>query len=579
MTTDTQSAKTYFVDVIRPKLKILPSLPLALWVIFFIAVPLIFTVAYSFQTYGYYVVDLPWTLENYRGLFDTTAYYEMFLKTVIVSFIISIVGMLIATPMAYYLSRIASKRLGVALLLITVIPLWMNIVVRNYAWISMTIKGGVMDKLHQAVGLNYGSWLFHIELVTVVGILLFVPISLLVLYGSMGSISQEIEEASMDLGNSRIKTFFKTIFPLSASAYQTAFLLTFMPSLAMYVTPKLLGGTDGMLLASVLMPVVKSSLNFAKGGAIVIPIMVLLLVVTFLLRRGINIENVYRAGVGSNIARATNRKNPWLLIYCLIVIGITYIPVVSLVFFSFDANPLARLPLMGPSWVWYQDMLNSTGLLNALKATVLVGLETAGIAVAVSAPAAYAVTRFKFMGRGLIIFMSLLPMLIPEFITGMAIMLMLDAFGARLSLHTIAVGHVTLAIPFVFLTILAQQYGFDRHIEEASQDLGSTPLAGFFKVTLPQMMPAIIAAGFLAITVSFNDYVVSFLLTGTDTTFPVFIFGLLKSGVSPTVNAAGSLLLGAVVLLLIIGLIRPWKYLTIIPKKYRTIPGMDRFSS
>ena len=88
-------------------------------------------------------------------------------------------------------------------------------------------------------------------------------------------------------------------------------------------------------------------------------------------------------------------------------------------------------------------------------------------------------------------------------------------------------------------------------------------------MTLPQMVPALIAAGFLAITVSFNDYVVSFLLTGTDTTFPVFIFGLLKSGVSPTVNAAGSLLLAAVVGLLIIGLLRPWKYLGKIPKKYR----------
>lgn len=569
MTTNTQAFKSYFVKIIRPRIRIVPSLPLVLWVVFFIAVPLGFTVVYSFQTYGYYVVDLPWTLDNYRGLFKTTAYYEMFLKTVIVSFIISIVGIIIATPMAYYLSRIASKRLGVTLLLIMIVPLWMNIVVRNYAWISLTIKGGVIDKMHQAVGLNYGDWLFHIELVTVVGILLFIPISLLVLYGSMGSISQEIEEASMDLGYGRLRTFFKTIFPLSASAYQTAFLLTFMPSLAMYVTPKLLGGTDGMLLASVLMPVVKSSLNFAKGGAIVIPIMLLLLVVTYFFRRGINIENIYKAGVGSNIARATNRKNVWLFSYCIILILISYLPVFSLVFFSFTANPLAMLPTMGPSLWWYQDMLNSTGLMNALKATVLVALETAAIAVVISAPAAYAITRFKFPGRGLIIFMSLLPMLIPEFVTGMAIMLMLNGFGAHLSLHTIAIGHVTLALPFVFLTILAQQYGFDRHIEEASQDLGSTPLGGFFKVTLPQMLPALIAAGFLAITVSFNDYVVSFLLTGTDTTFPVFIFGLLKSGVSPTVNAAGSLLLAAVVLLLIIGLVRPWRILFKIPAKYR----------
>ena len=518
-------------------------------------------VAFSFQTYGYYSTDLPWTTKNYANLVNTPQFGKLFLKTVIVSLIITVASLVIASPMAYYTARIARRRVGIILVLVAVLPLWMNIVVRNYAWNSLVNGKGVFNTIGGVMGLGPVEMLFNVYLVIAVGITLFIPIALLVLFGSMGNISHELEESATDLGYGRWRTFLKVIFPLSTSAYQTAGLLVFMPALALYVTPNMLGGTKGAMLASVLMPIVKSGLNYAKGGAIVVPIIIMLMVVVYLLRRGLNIENIYRAGIGSNIARVATRGNRWLLGFTLLVIAISYLPIVSLVFFSFESNEFGQLPLMGFSLRWWRDMADSVQLLGSLRASIYVALETAGITVLLSAPAAYAITRFRIPGRGLIIFLSILPMLIPEFILGMSILMTLDSVGTTLSLHTIAMGHATLALPFVFLTILAQQYGFDRNMEAAAKDLGAGPIMGFIKVTLPSMVPAIAAAAFLAITVSFGDYVVAFLLTGTTTTLPIYIFGLLKSGVSPTVNAAGSMLLFGIIIVIVVMAIRPWRYL------------------
>ena len=538
----------------------LPAIPLIAWILFFVAVPFGFTVAFSFQTYDYYDNGLPWTFKNYVNLWHAPQFAKLFLKTVIVSLTITVAALTIASPMAYYLARVVSRRVGLILIMVAVLPLWMNIVVRNYAWMSLVNGKGVFNSLGGVMGFPAIEMLFTMSLVVAIGVTLFIPIALLVLYGSMGNISSELEEGAMDLGYSRFRTFLKVIFPLSSSAYQTAALLVFMPAMALYVTPKMMGGTAGAMLASVLMPVVKTGLNFAKGGAIVVPIILILMVVVYFLRRGLNIENIYKAGVGSNIARSTYRGNPLLLGFTLLVIGISYLPVISLGFFSFERSEFAQLPLTGFTMRWWQDMANSVQLLGSVKASVYVALEAAGITILLSTPAAFAITRYRLPGRGIIIFLSILPMLIPEFILGMSIMVTLDAVGVPLSLHTIAMGHATLALPFVFLTILAQQYGFDRHTEEAAKDLGAGPIKSFVKITLPPMLTAMAAAAFLAITVSFGDYVVSFLLPGSTTTLPVYVFGLLKSGVSPTVNAAGSMLLFAIIIVILVAVIRPWRF-------------------
>ncbi len=536
----------------------LPSLPLAIWVGLFVGIPGIFMLVYSFQTYDFYSVGLPWTTQNYVDLVTAGSYAKLFVKTLIIAVLVTLGALVLGSPFAYYISRVAGRRLAVFLLLVTVLPLWMNVVIRNYSWIALITNNGVLNTVLEAIGLPKLDIIYTLNIVIVVGITLALPFAVLVLYATMGNISNEVEEASLDLGSNRLRTFLKVIFPLSASGYQTATLLIFMPSLAFSVTPIMLGGTEGAMVATALMPVVRDVLDFAQGGAYIVPIVAILMLMVFLLRRGINIDNLYRSGVGSNVARHTQRKSIWLLAYVIVILAISYLPLFSMVLFSFGKNSSAVFPMQGGTLQWYRDLFSSGSMLLALKFSIIVAIETAIVSLMLCAPAAYAVVRHRFPGRGAYLFISLLPMLIPEIILGLAILVLLITTGVPLSLQTVVLGHVTLALPFVFLTILAQQYGFDRSIEEASKDLGATPLMTFIKVVLPLMVPALIAGAFLAITISFNDFVVAFILTSGESTLPLYIFGLQKAGTSPSSNALGTLIIVGVVLVLLIVLIRPW---------------------
>ena len=536
----------------------LPGVPLAVWILLFVGVPGGFLIAFSFQTYTFFDVGLPWTLKNYINLAGAASYLKLLVKTFIIAFVVTVGAISLASPFAYYVARVVGKRLAVILLLLTVLPLWMNQIVRNYAWLALTSNKGVLNSIIGFFGFPAVRVLFTTELVIVVGISLALPFAILVLYARMSNISHEVEEASLDLGSNRFHTFRKVVFPLSASGYQTATLLIFMPTLAFYVTPLMLGGREGSMIGNALMPIVKDSLNFAMGSAFMAPVILTLVVMVLIFRRGINIDNLYSAGVGSGTARRAPRKSPALAAYTGVVLLITYLPLFAMVFFSFGNNQYAMFPTMGATLKWYAYILETGGLLQSLKMSIIIAIEVAVIALVLCAPAAYAVVRFRFLGRGAFLFMTLLPMLIPELILGMALLTMIVTFDVQLSIHTIAIGHVTLALPFVFLTILAQQYGFDRAIEEASRDLGSSATGTFFKIVFPLMVPALIAAGFLAITISFNDFVVAFLLTGGEATFPIYIFGLTKSSVTPTTNALGTLLMIIVVAALVLMLTRPW---------------------
>ena len=536
----------------------LPGLPLAVWILLFVGVPGGFLVAYSFQTYTFFEVGLPWTFKNYANLVGATAYLKLLIKTFVIASVVTVGAIGLGTPFAYYLARIAGRRMGIFLLLLTVLPLWMNSVIRNYAWIALTHNKGVLNVITGLVGLPPADLLLTVELVMIVGISLALPFAVLVLYARMVNISHEVEEASLDLGAGRFRTFRKVMLPLSASGYQTAALLIFMPTLAFYVTPVMLGGREGAMIGNALMPIVKDSLNFAMGSAFMAPVIITLILMVVIFRRGLNLETLYRSGVGSGIARRARRKSPVLTVYALALLLLTYLPMASMTLFSFGNNQYGMFPLMGMTTRWYSPILESGGLLDSLRFSVIIAVEVAIVALVLCAPAAYAVVRFRFFGRGAFLFMSLLPILIPELILGMGLLTLMVTFNVPLTTHTIAIGHVTLALPFVFLTILAQQYGYDRAVEEASRDLGASAARTFFKVVVPLMVPALIAGAFLAITISFNDFVVAFLLTGGEATFPIYVWGLTKGMLTPTANAVGTVLLFGVVVVLAIALVKPW---------------------
>ena len=184
----------------------LPSLPMAAWILLFVGVPGGFMLVFSFMTYTWYDVELPFTFDNYTELVGAGPYFKLLIKTLLIALFVTVATLLVASPFVYYIARFVSRPVAVALLLLTVLPLWMNTVIRNYAWLAVVIKGGMINTVLSAVGIPSFKILFTLELVLVVGVSLALPFAVLVLYATMVGISHEVEEASFDLGSSRFQT-------------------------------------------------------------------------------------------------------------------------------------------------------------------------------------------------------------------------------------------------------------------------------------------------------------------------------------------------------------------------------------
>jgi putrescine transport system permease protein len=224
-----------------------------------------------------------------------------------------------------------------------------------------------------------------------------------------------------------------------------------------------------------------------------------------------------------------------------------YLPIVALVAYSFNASRLVTV-WGGFSTQWYGALLQNQPLLDAAWLTVRVALLSATLATALGTLAALALARHRaFLGRTLFSGMVMAPLVMPEVITGLSLLLLFVAGDVERGYWTVVAAHATFALGFACVVVQARLAGFDRSLEEAARDLGATPLATFFTVTLPLIWPAVAAAWMLAFTLSLDDLVIASFTTGPGaTTLPMRLYSAIRLGVSPEINAACTLLIAAV---------------------------------
>ena len=215
-------------------------------------------------------------------------------------------------------------------------------------------------------------------------------------------------------------------------------------------------------------------------------------------------------------------------VYTVIYLAFIYGPVLVLPVFSFNDSIYVAFPLKGFTIQWYQDMANNPGMLDALWNSIKVGGTVAVLSTIFGTLAAKAVTRYRMPGRGPVVGFIMLPLVIPEIIMGIALLVMASTGGIPLSLITIGVGHMLLCIPFSMVVMISRLEGFDKHLEEAALDLGENPWWTFWRVTFPLAIPGLIASLLLTFTISFDEFILAFFLAGTDVTLPVFIWSQLR---------------------------------------------------
>ena len=232
-----------------------------------------------------------------------------------------------------------------------------------------------------------------------------------------------------------------------------------------------------------------------------------------------------------------------------IVLGFAflYLPIVILVVFSFNESRLVTV-WAGFSTKWYASLMQNQGLLDAAWVTARVGVLSATFATVLGTLAALALTRYtRFRGRVLFSGMVFAPLVMPEVITGLSLLLLFVAVGLDRGFVTVTLAHITFTMCFVAVVVQSRLMTFDRSLEEAAMDLGATPVKTFFQVTLPVILPAIISGWMLAFTLSLDDLVIASFTSGPGaTTLPMKIYSQVRLGVTPEINAACTILIGIV---------------------------------
>ncbi len=234
------------------------------------------------------------------------------------------------------------------------------------------------------------------------------------------------------------------------------------------------------------------------------------------------------------------------------VLAFLYIPIITLIIFSFNSNPITRLPLTEWTFDWYEKAFTNSTLLAALGNSLLVALVAVVICLAIGVPTAFALDRYQFPGKVFFRRLVLLPITLPGLITGISMLNFFSMMDVSLSLLTVMVGHGTALTAIVVTNVYARLQRFDRRIEEASSDLGARPWQTFVKVTLPNIRNAIIGSSLIAFTLSFDEIPVTFFLTGRDNTLPMYIWSTIRRGITPEINAIGSVIVGVSILLLLV---------------------------
>ena len=221
-----------------------------------------------------------------------------------------------------------------------------------------------------------------------------------------------------------------------------------------------------------------------------------------------------------------------------------YLPILILVVYSFNASRLVTV-WGGFSTRWYAALLHNQALLDAAWVTIRVALVSASVATVLGTMAAVTlVRRGRFLGRSLFTGMVMAPLVMPEVITGLSLLLLFVALDFDRGFWTVTLAHISFSMSFVAVVVQSRLLSFDRSLEEAALDLGATPLKAFLLVTLPVILPAVAAGWMLAFTLSLDDLVIASFTTGPGaTTLPMKIYSQVRLGVTPEINAISTILI------------------------------------
>jgi putative spermidine/putrescine transport system permease protein len=572
---------------------------------FFVPLIMLFSISFYKGIPGSGFIEREFTFDNYARFYDP--YY---LRVLITTFRIALATTFLSLVLGYPIALLINRVHGIVrtiLLVIVLTPLLTNVVARTLGLMIVLGRHGPINKA--LIFFNLPTITFvPSELGIVIGLTqVFMPYMILSLSSVLANIDFSLQEAARDLGSSEGSAFWKIIFPLSMPGIIAGSLFVFLLSFSSFVTPRLLGGGQIMVMTMLIYQQATQLLNwpFAAAAALVLLIFSILLVTTYTKmastgdlgqedseqndsltknRLEVLVQNIreWRYSLSAYISRTLDGFAPvrrffsltgglgrilapslMLLIQGAIIIFII-LPLPLVVLSSFSESSMITFPPSSYSIRWYTGILQRLEYVRSFTLSLRLATFSMVISLIVGTLAGLGLVRYRFPGRELFRSVFLSPLMLPAVIVGISLLRFLVEVRQTATFQGIFLAHLVLTTAYVVRTVSSNLIGFDYSLEDAARDLGAGPWHTFRTITLPLIKPGLIVAAIFAFIVSFDETTVSVFITGGRTiTLPVRIFSQLEYGLDPTVTAISSLL---IILALIV--------ITIIGK----VVGLEKFS-
>jgi spermidine/putrescine transport system permease protein len=238
-----------------------------------------------------------------------------------------------------------------------------------------------------------------------------------------------------------------------------------------------------------------------------------------------------------------DRLPRWILGVSVAVYAFLHLPILVLVLFSFNDSKFS-VDWVGFTLDWYRRLLQRPDILRGLKASLIVGAASTLISAVLGTLIALALARHRFRGRTAFEGFLYVPIVTPEIVVGISLLILFALVKIPLGLTTIVIAHVAFCLSFVVIVVLARLEGMDRTLEEAAMILGADEVTTFWKVTVPQLWPGILSGALLAFTLSFDDFVITSFVSGSgSSTLPIVVYGMVRRNVEPSINAISTIIL------------------------------------
>ena len=457
--------------------------------------------------------------------------------------------LVIGYPVAYAMARLPQRWQAIAMMLV-IVPFWTSFLIRIYAWINILQHDGLLNtillKLHlvsaPVVWLSTDSAMY-------IGIVYsYLPFMILPLYATLAKMDPALLEAAGDLGATPQRGVLAGDVPAVVARGRRRRAALLHSHRRRIRDP---GSSGGLRLADDRPDPVAANFSPTRTGRWLRQLRWCCWCCwwdRWYFTTGCSAAS-WR---GVDDARALTPDIPFNITSLALGFAFLYLPIVILVIYSFNASRLVTV-WGGWSTRWYTEFFNDRAMLDAAWMSLRVATVSATIATILGTLAAIALTRAeRFRGRTLFSGMLYAPLVMPEVITGLSLLLLFVAAGAERGFWTVTIAHTTLTMCFVAVVVQSRLAPLDRSLEEAAMDLGCDPVQAFLSVTLPLILPSIAAGWMLAFTLSLDDVVIASFTTGPGSaTLPIRIYSEVRLGVKPEINAICTLVLGLIAVVIV----------------------------